>query len=151
MDLFMKNLKDIDPNRPYFRTEIDFLFDKRKKLMHNEALIRGLEFDNVKKALFTDCYTGKVLRGGDRYDYEHIIAAEEIFMHYRATHSNEEIAEIVNHPDNVAVTLRTINQYKGKYPLASRLLDNPEKIQEFDIDVSLAKANLEKATKAVYK
>ena len=147
----MENRKEIDPNRPYFRVEIDHIFDKRKKLMHNEALTRGLEFDNSKKALFKDCYTGKILRGGDRYDYEHIIAAEEIFMHYRATNTNEEIAEIVNHPDNVAVTLRTINQYKGKYPLTSRLLDNPEKILEFDIDVSLAKANLEKARKAVYK
>ena len=147
----MTNRTDIDPNRHYFRVEIDYIFDKRKKLMHNEALIRGLEFDNSKKALFTDCYTGKILRGGDRYDYEHIIAAEEIFMHYRATLSNEEIAEIVNHPDNVAVTLRTINQYKGKYPLTSRLLDNPEKILEFDIDVKLAKANLEKAQIAVYK
>ena len=147
----MKNGKEIDPKRPYFRIEIDHVFDKRKKAMHNAALIRGLEFDNSEKALFTDCYTGKTLRGGDRYDYEHIIAAEEIFMHYRATLSNEEIAEIVNHPYNVAVTLRTINQYKGKYPLTSRLLDNPEKILEFDIDVKLAKSNLEKAKKAVYK
>ena len=147
----MKNGKEIDPKRPYFRIEIDHVFDKRKTAMHNAALNRGLEFDNSEKALFTDCYTGKTLRGGDRYDYEHIIAAEEIFMHCRATHSNEEIAEIVNHPDNVAVTLRTINQYKGKYPLTSRLLDNPEKILEFDIDVKLAKSNLEKAKKAVYK
>ncbi|BDC97806.1 hypothetical protein [Persicobacter psychrovividus] len=117
--------------------------------MQKEALKRGEAFDGQRLALYTDCYTGKPLRGGDRYDYEHIISAEELFMRYRATHTNEQIAEIVNHPDNVSVTLRSINQFKGKYDLQSRVLDNPMKIDEFGIDLNYAKKSLAKAQRAV--
>ena len=140
-----------DPNRPYWRAEIDDAFIKRKAIMHAQALKDGKSFDGKDIAYFIDCYTGKILRGGDRYDYEHIISAEEIFMHYRSTRTNLQIAQIVNHPDNVGVTLRTINQYKGKYDLQSRILDNPAKIAEFGIDVVLTKKNLEKAESGVYK
>lgn len=139
-----------NPNRPYHRTEIDEAFKLRKASMHNEALKRGMAYDGVNHALYYDCYTGKMLRGGDRYDYEHIISAEAIFMHYRKTHTNVQIAEIVNHPDNVSVTLRTINQYKGKYDLQERILNNPDKIKEFNIDVALATNNFNKAKKAVW-
>ena len=140
----------INPNRPYWRKEIDEAFAKRKAMMHEEALKRGRAYDGESIALFHDCYTGKLLRGGDRYDYEHIISAEILFDRYKATHTNQEIAEIVNHPDNVGVTLRSINQYKGKHPLVSRILNNPEKVKEFGIDAQLAKTNLLKAEKAVY-
>ena len=139
-----------NPNRPYCRTEIDEVFKARKASMQKEALQRGLNFDGNNLALYHDCYTGKTLRGGDRYDYEHIVSAEAVFTHHKGNYSNEQIAEIVNHPDNVAVTLRTINQYKGKYDLQSRILDNPTKISQFGIDVALTKNNLSKAEKAVF-
>ena len=111
---------------------------------------RGLKIDGKNLAIYQDCYTGKPLRGGDRYDYEHIISAEAIFMHYRTTKTNIQIAEIVNHPDNVGVTLRTINQYKGKYDLQSRILNNYAKIKEFDIDKKLSEINLQKAENTVF-
>jgi len=144
-------MKDKDPNRPYMRTEIDEVFNKRKAQMHKEALERGYNFDGQEKAYYIDCYTKNILRGGDRYDYEHIISAEAAFMALRATHTNQEIAEIVNCKENVSVTLRSINQYKGKYDLQSRLLDNESKIKEFGIDVKWAKKNLATAEKAVFK
>jgi len=146
----MNNEIDFNPSRPYRRAEIDDAFNKRKALMQKEALQRGLAYDNKNIAFYYDCYTGKTLRGGDRYDYEHIISAEEIFMHFRATHTNNEIAEIVNRADNVAVTLRTINQYKGKYPLKARILDNMAKIIEFEIDIPTSENSLKKAIRAVY-
>ena len=147
----MKKETDFNPNRPYCRTEIDEAFIKRKMAMQVEALQRGLKFDGKNLAIYQDCYTGKPLRGGDRYDYEHIISAEAVFMYYRKTKTNTQIAEIVNHPDNVGVTLRTINQYKGKYDLQSRILNNPVKIKEFEIDKKLSGINLQKAKKAVFK
>ena len=139
-----------NPDRPYCRTEIDEVFKRRKASMQAEALQRGISFDGKNLALYQDCYTGKTLRGGDRYDYEHIVSAEAVFTHHKGNYSNEQIAEIVNHPDNVAVTLRTINQYKGKYDLQTRILNNPSKISQFDIDVALTKHNLRKAEKAVF-
>ena len=139
-----------NPNRPYCRTEIDDVFKRRKASMQKEALQRGLDFDGNNLALYQDCYTGKTLRGGDRYDYEHIISAEAVFTHHKGNYSNEQIAEIVNHPDNVGVTLRTINQYKGKYDLQTRILNNSAKISQFDIDMALAENNLRKAEKAVF-
>ncbi|SFI85347.1 hypothetical protein [Myroides guanonis] len=96
-------------DRPYKRVEIDAVFKKTKTKLHAEAVIRG-----KGEALFQDCYTGKVLRGGDLYDYEHIRSSEEIYMKYRDILTNEEIAEVVNCEENVKVTLRSINQSKGK-------------------------------------
>src|SRR5690554_3016493 len=99
-----------NPTRPYHRTEIDLLFTKVKAQMHQHALKLG--GDGI--ALYNDCYTGQTLRGGDRYDYEHIRSSEAVFMAYRVRLTNSEIAEVVNCPENVAVTLRSINQSKGK-------------------------------------
>ncbi len=146
----MKTTYDFNPNRPYCRIEIDLAFAKRKALMHTDALERGKSYDNQDLALYYDCYSGKLLRGGDRYDYEHIISAEAVFERFKSTHTDKQIAELVNHPDNVATTLRSINQYKGKYDLESRILNNPQKIIEFEIDVELTKRNLHKAEKAIY-
>ncbi|GAA4314632.1 hypothetical protein GCM10023115_28170 [Pontixanthobacter gangjinensis] len=109
-----------DLNRSYCRTEINFLFTKVKAKMHQQAIA----FDGDGRALYTDCYTGNTLRGGDRYDYEHIRSSEEIFMIYRDRLTNHEIAEVVNCPENVAVTLRTINQSKGKLKLEEWLKIN---------------------------
>ncbi|WP_338733600.1 hypothetical protein [Mangrovimonas cancribranchiae] len=135
-----------NPNRPYHRTEIDQLFAKVKAQMHQQAIARG--GDGV--ALYTDCYTGKTLRGGDPYDYEHIRSAEEIFMAYRDRLTNSQIAQVVNCPENVAVTLRSINQSKGKTPLEDWLI-NSDNISKYDIDILLAKRNLKKADKAIKK
>ena len=123
-----------NPNRPYHRYEIDLLFTKTKAQMHQKALARG----DDGKALYTDCYTGKTLRGGDRYDYEHIRSSEAIFMEYRDRLTNYEIAEVVNCPENVAVTLRTINQSKGKMKMED-WLSKVNNIANHKINVSLSK------------
>lgn len=98
-----------NPSRPYYRVEIDLVFNKVKAQLHEEAVQRGGGI-----ALFEDCYTGKTLRGGEPYDYEHIRSSEEVFMAYRNRLTNEEIALVVNCPENVKTTLRSINQSKGK-------------------------------------
>ena len=122
-----------NPNRPYHRNEIDLLFNKTKAQMQQKALIRGGD----GRALYTDCYTGNTLRGGDRYDYEHIRSSEEIFMTYRDRLTNHEIAEVVNCPENVAVTLRTINQSKGKMKLEDWLAHNGN-VRKHGINVTLS-------------
>jgi hypothetical protein len=124
----------ISQNRPYHRTEIDLLFTKVKAQMHQKALERGGD----GRALYTDCYTGEILRGGDRYDYEHIRSSEAIFIEYRDRLTNHEIAEIVNCSENVAVTLRTINQSKGKLRL-EEWLSKPNTISNHNINVSLTR------------
>ena len=70
----------IDSTRPYRRIEIDKVFAKVKSQMHIDALIRG--GDGL--ALYIDLYTGKALRGGDAYDYEHIRSSEEIHSKYKS-------------------------------------------------------------------
>ncbi|RBP32999.1 hypothetical protein DFR65_102335 [Oceanihabitans sediminis] len=114
--------------------------------MHQEALVRG--GDGV--ALYTDCYTGETLRGGDRYDYEHIRSSEEVFMTYRDQLSNAEIAEVVNCPENVAVTLRTINQSKGKMRMENWLA-NPCNVLNYNINETLTKNALVNADKGIQK
>ncbi|WP_156100685.1 hypothetical protein [Gillisia sp. Hel_I_29] len=123
-----------NPIRPYHRAEKDLLFTNVKTQMHQKALERGGD----GKALYIDCYTGKTLRGGDRYDYEHIRSSEAIFMAYRDQFTNHEIAEVVNCPENVDVTLRTINQSKGKMRLED-WLSNSMNITNHNIDIDLAK------------
>jgi len=135
-------MTSFDPNRPYYRKEIDIVFGKVKAAMHVQAVIKG---NGV--ALYEDCYTGKPLRGGDAYDYEHIIASEIIFMQYRTTHTNQQIALLVNCPENVKTTLRTLNQSKGKTPLLNWL--NPQNITRFGIDKNLAIQHYEKAHNAI--
>jgi hypothetical protein len=133
-----------DPNRPYHRTEIDLLFTKVKAQLHQDALERGGD----GKALYTDCYTGKILRGGDRYDYEHIRSSEAVFMEYRDRLTNSQIAEVVNCPENVAVTLRTINQSKGKLRLED-WLSKPSIIANHKINVILTKNAAAKADNGI--
>lgn len=123
-----------NPTRPYHRIEIDLLFTKVKALMHQDALIRGVD----GKALYSDCYTGETLRGGDRYDYEHIRSSEAVFMAYRDRLTNSEIAEVVNCPENVAVTLRSINQSKRKTKLED-WLSNSVNGSKHGINVALTK------------
>ncbi|WP_229720502.1 hypothetical protein [Winogradskyella helgolandensis] len=108
--------------------------------MHQQALTRG--GDGV--ALYTDCYTGETLRGGDRYDYEHIRSSESIFMMYRDRLTNTEIAEVVNCPENVAVTLRTINQSKGKMRMEAWMA-NSTNISNHNINATIAKSAISNA------
>ncbi len=112
--------------------------------MHQQALKRG--GDDI--ALYTDCYTGETLRGGDRYDYEHIRSSEEIFMTYRDRLTNSEIAKVVNCPENVAVTLRSINQSKGKLRMEVWMA-NVNNISNHAINVSLVKKCLVNADKGI--
>ncbi|SHG44782.1 hypothetical protein SAMN05444372_10635 [Flavobacterium micromati] len=133
-------------DRPYFRKEIDLAFVKRKAIMHAEALKRG--GDGV--ALYQDCYTGKLLRGGDPYDYEHIRSSEEIFMKYRHILTNEQIAEVVNCRENVGVTLRTINQSKGKRRLEDWLSSGLNRA-ELGVDLKHAMGSLRKADEGIMR
>ncbi len=118
-----------DPKRPYHRAEIDLVFTKVKLQMHNDAILKGGD----GRALYIDCYTGKTLRGGDRYDYEHIRSSESVFMTYRYKLTNNEIAEVVNCTGNLAVTLRTINQSKGKMKMED-WMKNMNNIAKYNID-----------------
>ncbi|WP_178985637.1 hypothetical protein [Winogradskyella helgolandensis] len=129
-----------NPNRPYHRQEIDLLFTKVKAQMHQQALTRG--GDGI--ALYTDCYTGETLRGGERYDYEHIRSSEDVFMTYRDRLTNTEIAEVVNCPENVAVTLRTINQSKGKMRMEAWMA-NSTNISNHNINATIAKSAISNA------
>lgn len=74
-----------DPNRPYSRFAIDYIFAKTKARMQKEALIRG--GDGL--ALYIDVYTGKTLRGGDPYDYEHLRSSEAVHTQYKSVLTDE--------------------------------------------------------------
>jgi len=95
--------------RPYHRGEINKAFEKAKALMHSQAIQRG-----NGRAFYIDAYTGEQLWGGDPYDYDHIFPSEMIHSRYKDRLTDIQIAEIVNIPENIAVTLRSINQSKGK-------------------------------------
>ncbi|MBW4362299.1 hypothetical protein [Flavobacterium taihuense] len=136
----------IDPNRPYSRLAIDLIFTKTKALMQKAALIRG--GDGL--ALYIDVYTGKTLRGGDAYDYEHLRSSEAIHTQFKSRLTDEQIALVVNCPENVCVTLRCINQSKGKRKMED-WLNNPTNIINNNIDLKLTAANLKKADDAIEK
>lgn len=135
-----------NPTRPYHRIEIDLLFTKVKAQMHQQAIKRG--DDGV--ALYMDCYTGQILRGGDRYDYEHIRSSESIFMAYCDRLTNSQIAEVVNCLENVDVTLRTINQSKGKMRMEDWLA-NANNVSNHNIDMVITKNALANADKGIQK
>lgn len=134
----------IDPKRPYIRTEIDKIFTKTKASMHQAALIRGA--DGI--ALYIDIYTRKTLRGGDPYDYEHLRSSEAVHTQYKSSLTDEQIALVVNCPENVAVTLRCINQSKGKRKM-EEWLSNPANITANGIDLKFTLANLKKADEGI--
>lgn len=134
----------IDPIRPYRRIEIDKIFTRTKASMQQAALIRG--GDGI--ALYIDVYTGKTLRGGDPYDYEHLRSSEAVHTQYKSLLTDEHIALVVNCPENVAVTLRCINQSKGKRKMED-WLSNPANITANGIDLKLTLANLKKADRGI--
>lgn len=136
----------IDPNRPYSRLAIDKVFTKTKVAMQQAALKRG--GDGL--ALYTDCYTGETLRGGDRYDYEHIRSSEMLHTKYKHLLTDEQIALVVNCPENVSVTLRTINQSKLKQAMEDWMAKS-DNITKHNINLKLTLANLEKADEGIEK
>jgi len=134
----------IDGNRPYRRTDIDIVFTKTKATMQQAALLRG--GDGL--ALYIDCYTGKTLRGGDPYDYEHLRSSESVHTQYKPLLTDEQIALVVNCPENVAVTLTSINKSKGKRSMEDWLA-NPVNVTTYGIDLKLTLANLKKADEGI--
>lgn len=134
----------LDPNRPYSRLAIDLIFTKTKAAMQKEALIRG--GDGL--ALYIDVYTGKTLRGGDAYDYEHLRSSEALHTQFKSLLTDDQIALVVNCPENVGVTLRCINQSKGKRKMEDWLA-NSVNISNNNIDLPLTLANLEKADEGI--
>lgn len=135
--------------RKYSRIEINREFRRVKASMHNDALKKGLDHFGEEVAYYEDVYTGLIFKGGDNYEYEHIRSSESLFMRFRDSHTNEEIALIVNHPCNVSVTHFNINRYKDKYSIEERILSNPKKIKEFKIDIELTKKNVLRADQAI--
>lgn len=134
----------INPDRSYSRLAIDKVFTKTKAFMQQAALIRG--GDGL--ALYIDCYTGKTLRGGDPYDYEHLRSSEEVHTRYKSLLTDEQIALVVNCPENVGVTLTFINKSKGKRKMEDWLA-NPTNITANGIDLRLTLSNLKKADEGI--
>ena len=89
----------IDTDRPYRRIEIDKVFTKVKAGMQAAALLRG-KARGLNLAIYQDVYTGKELIGGDPYDYEHIRSSESIYNTYKSILTDEQIALVVNCPEN---------------------------------------------------
>nr|WP_315199231.1 hypothetical protein [uncultured Flavobacterium sp.] len=134
----------IDPNRPYSRLAIDKIFTKTKATMQQAALIRG--GDGL--ALYTDVYTGKTLRGGDAYDYEHLRSSEAVHTQFKSHLTDDQIALVVNCAENVGVTLSFINKSKGKRKMEDWLA-NPANITANGIDLKLTLTNLRKADEGI--
>lgn len=137
----------IDATRPYRRIEIDKVFTKAKAVMQTAALLRG-KAKGLDRAHYQDTYTGKELRGGDPYDYEHIRSSEEIHSKYKSILTDDQIALVVNCPENVGVTLTFINKSKGKRKMED-WLSNPANIVVNGIDLKLTLANLKKADEGI--
>ena len=133
-----------DPNRPYSRLAIDKIFSKTKATMQQAALIRG--GDGL--ALYTTVYTGKTLRGGDAYDYEHLRSSEAVHTQFKSLLTDDQIALVVNCPENVGVTLSSINKSKGKRKMEDWLA-NPSNVTVHGIDLILTLSNLRKADEGI--
>jgi hypothetical protein len=138
-----------DPIRPYRRIEIDKVFTRVKAGMQAAALLRG-KATGIDKALYQDVYTGKELIGGDPYDYEHIRSSEAVYNAYKSILTDDQIALVVNCPENVGVTLTFINKSKGKRKMED-WLSIPANITTNGIDLKLTLANLKKADQGIEK
>lgn len=132
-------------HRPYHRAEINKAFERAKALLHLEALQRGRG-----TAFFIDSYTGAELWGGDRYDYDHIFPSEMIHTRYKDKLTDFEIAEILNITENIAVTLRSINQSKGKKDPELWIKEN-SKLKTSSINLDIATKAIQRAKLAIEK
>jgi len=73
----------------------------------------------------TDTYTGKPLRPGEAWDFEHVISAKEFSSLPNVHLLAEEVqSEILNHRTNIGFTMRNINKSKSKHNLMDWLLRN---------------------------
>lgn len=88
--------KNIDPNRPYNRDAINKVFEKIKAEMHQEAIKRGRKKYGKEIASYKDGYSGKELRGGEMYEYDHARSAEETFNKSVLTDKNSTSANFVH-------------------------------------------------------
>jgi hypothetical protein len=109
-------------------------------------------FSKVKKELYKetnnyhiDTYTGKPLKPGEPWDFEHIISAKEFSsLPYVKQLDFESQSRILNHRKNIGFTMRNINKSKGKHPLIKWLEteSNGRKISNaeyYNIDIKKAK------------
>lgn len=137
----------LDKNRPYRRIEIDKEFGKAKQAMHTIALSRG-KAKGLDRALYQDLYTGRELLGGDPYDYDHIRSSEEVYSKYKSILTDEQIALVVNCPENIGVTLSSINKSKGKRRMEDWLIIASNRDLN-GIDLKLTLNNLKKADNGI--
>lgn len=129
--------------RPYSRIEIDREFKQIKSRLHQEAVAQG-----NGNALYEDSYTGRILHGGDPYDYDHIFPCEMIHSRYKNQLSDVQIAKVVNCRENIAVTLRSINMSKGKKDPELWIADSRHIISH-GMKIQLAASTIEKAKLAI--
>lgn len=130
-------------SRPYHRGEINKAFEKVKAELHAQAVLKG-----GGRASYLDSYTGAQLWGGDPYDYDHIYPSKMVHSLYKDQFSDLEIAEIVNVPENIAVTLRSINQSKGKKS-PELWLEDPRLLTANLVDLNLLRSAIQKAKAAI--
>ena len=88
--------------------------------------------------------------GGDKYDYEHLRSSEEVYNKYKNILTDDQIAQVVNCPENVAVTHTFINKSKGKRRMEDWLL-NSANVSANQIDIDLTLKNLKKADEGIEK
>ena len=115
--------------------------------MHAAALSRGKAM-GYDKAHYIDVYTGRELIGGDSYDYEHIRSSEEIHTKYKSCLTDEQIALVVNCPENIGVTLSSINKSKGKRRM-EEWLNKPTNIVANRINLKWTLSNVKKADEGI--
>lgn len=130
-------------SRPYHRGEINKAFEKVKAELHAEAVLKGRG-----TSFYIDTYTGEKLWGGDLYDYDHIYPSELIHSKYKDEFTDQEIAEILNVRENIGVTLRSINQSKGKKNPETWIQDVRQTRNEF-IKVDLVEKAIQRAKQAI--
>lgn len=144
----------INPNRNYNRDKINEYFDIAKRQMQKEALERGQKLGFIDEngkvlAHYEDVYTGKTFKGGDKYEYDHIRSAENIYNRFKATHTDDEIAQIVNCAANVGVTHTNINRSKGKLEMEKMMDKHPNKVTSNEIHLEKTNQTLKQADEGI--
>ena len=90
----------------------------RRDIFNKGFLKIKQEIFKETKNYHTDTYTGKPLKPGESWDFEHIISAKEFSdLPNIGLIDNETQSVILNHRKNIGFTMRVINKSKSKYPL----------------------------------